>query len=164
MDVDCFWYYIMNNYTKVPECIKRSHLSHCGPQPVTVSGLGKKSGRQRHWAAPFGPTLHLVLGPHGVGWHGSILSRSAYPPWSNRPRWLETERGQHRQTCTLITGHEAESRRAATAGKLWLSTEMDWCRLQAACDRHRSLRHALFMLQKWKIRSRQILFGLIIAW
>ena len=44
---------------------------HCGPQPVTVSGLGKNPGRQRHTPTPLLLMLHSVLGPHGEGTHGS---------------------------------------------------------------------------------------------
>lgn len=52
-----------------------SSCVHCGPQPVIVSGLGKKPALHLHTATPSGLTMQSVFGPHGYGVHGSLSSR-----------------------------------------------------------------------------------------
>ena len=48
-----------------------TNLSHCGPQPTTVLGFGKKPLRHWHTPTPRLLMLHCVLGPHGEGTQGS---------------------------------------------------------------------------------------------
>ena len=47
-------------------------LTHSGPQPVMVSGLGMKLAMQRQMALPLGLLVQEVLGPHGDGLQGSL--------------------------------------------------------------------------------------------
>jgi hypothetical protein len=47
------------------ELEQSSSSSHWGPQPVIVSGLGKKPDLHRQTATPSGLTIQSVLGPQG---------------------------------------------------------------------------------------------------
>ena len=55
-------------------CWQSGSMTHSGPQPVMVSGLGISPGSQVQMALPCWLTLHRAPGPQGLGWQGSGLA------------------------------------------------------------------------------------------
>ena len=52
--------------------LQSGSLTHSGPHPVMVSGLGIIPGTQLQMALPTLFTVQMVLGPQGVGWQGLV--------------------------------------------------------------------------------------------
>jgi len=50
--------------------LQSGSLTHSGPHPVIVSGLGIIPGTQLQMALPTPLTVQMVLGPQGDGWQG----------------------------------------------------------------------------------------------
>lgn len=58
---------------------KSAYLSHCGPHPVMVSGLGKNPSWHVQTATPLELALQTVFGPHGDGLHASYPDETPAP-------------------------------------------------------------------------------------